>query len=107
MAAWSARQSSFQYGRCRARRQDGPHCLGTPCGTAQRLNREQSLVDSATGRLPISAVYDVCGWLRKDGLTVDRRSANLRRKMAPRCRPPYEDQNVRISILANGVAERP
>ena len=27
--------------------------------------------------------------------------------MAPRCRPPYEDQNARISILANGIAERP
>ena len=27
--------------------------------------------------------------------------------MAPRCRPPYEDRNARISILANGIAERP
>jgi hypothetical protein len=27
--------------------------------------------------------------------------------MAPRCRPLYEDQNARISILANGIAERP
>lgn len=31
---------------------------------------------------------DVCEWLREDGLTVNRRSANLPRKMAPRCRPP-------------------
>jgi len=27
--------------------------------------------------------------------------------MAPRCRPPYEAQNARISILVNGIAERP
>jgi hypothetical protein len=27
--------------------------------------------------------------------------------MAPRCRPPYEEQNARISILVNGIAERP
>ena len=27
--------------------------------------------------------------------------------MAPGCRPLYEDRNARISILANGVAERP
>ena len=27
--------------------------------------------------------------------------------MAPRCRPLYEDRNARISILANGIAERP
>lgn len=24
-----------------------------------------------------------------------------------RCRPPYEEQNARISILVNGIAERP
>jgi hypothetical protein len=27
--------------------------------------------------------------------------------MAHRCRPPYEEQNARISILVNGIAERP
>ena len=27
--------------------------------------------------------------------------------MAPRCRPPYEERNARISILVNGIAERP
>ena len=27
--------------------------------------------------------------------------------MAPRCRPPYEEQNARISILVNGIAGRP
>jgi len=27
--------------------------------------------------------------------------------MAHRCRPLYEDQDARISILANGIAERP
>ena len=47
------------------------------------------------------------GGREEDGLTVYRRSANLWSKMAPRCRPPYEDRNARISILANGLAERP
>jgi transposase len=45
--------------------------------------------------------------LAANGLTVDRCSANLWRKMAPGCRPLYEDRNARISILANGIAERP
>ena len=80
---------------------------GHSCGTAQRLNREQSLVDSAMVGSRYQPVNDVCEWLREDGLTVDRRSANLRRKMTPRCRPPYEDWNARISILANGITERP
>jgi hypothetical protein len=34
---------------------------------------------------------------RADGLTVDRCSASLRRKMAPRCRPPYERSRTRVS----------
>ncbi len=28
-------------------------------------------------------------------------------KNGTRCRPLYEDQDARISILANGIAERP
>jgi hypothetical protein len=39
----------------------------------------------------------------EDGLTVDRRPGTLWRKMAHRRRPLYEDQDARISILANGV----
>jgi hypothetical protein len=80
---------------------------GRSCATAQRSSREQSLFDSTNGRLPLAADHRCLRVIEEDGLTVDRRSANLWRKMAPRCRPPYEDRNARISILANGIAERP
>ena len=54
MAARSARESSFQYGGCGARGQDGTHRLGRSCGTAQRSSREQSLFDLTTGRLRLA-----------------------------------------------------
>src|SRR5690606_11585588 len=42
----------------------------------------------------------------EDGLTVDRCPGTQWRKMAHRRRPPYEDQDARISILSNGVAPK-
>lgn len=41
-----------------------------------------------------------CEWRKEDGLTVERCSENLRRKMALRARPLHEHRDARIPILA-------